>query len=221
MKLLPRSSARTSPQTDYTALALLGAMLLALAVTMGASLSAVGSGALQEALRSLGWGRNAEIIAEQNRQRAALAAFEQMIQSTNAEIGALNQRTSVSESRNAATIWHLSKVDGELLRLKSDVQDVKAAREDALELRSTIDEMEKTARKDVAAITKRLDKLEQAIDPRDTTSSVPRESRRLQRSPEFLRALDEITAPPPVRGNAKAPASKQGGHLIDIPPLSQ
>ena len=67
------TSARRRPKSDITALALMIGMVLAVAVTSGATFSAAGSGALQQGLRALGFGRDTEIQAEQRKHSTALA----------------------------------------------------------------------------------------------------------------------------------------------------
>ena len=73
-------------------------MVLAVAVTVGASLSAAGSGSLQQALRTLGFGRDSEIQAEQRKQAAALAEMERIISRMDNEIGGLTTRVTRAES---------------------------------------------------------------------------------------------------------------------------
>ena len=90
------TSARRRPKSDITALALMIGMVLAVAVTSGATFSAAGSGALQQGLRALGFGRDTEIQAEQRKHSTALAEIERIIGRMDREIGGLTRRKASS-----------------------------------------------------------------------------------------------------------------------------
>ena len=224
--------AAPKPKRDSTALALMVAMFLAVAVTGGASLSSVGSGAFQDTLRTLGFGRETEIQAEQRKQAAVVAEMERIISRMDNEIGTLTTRVARAESGEAATGERIAKLDGGLASLGSDVQDLRArentnetwrkpvdhlnsavtgARGDIVTLRSSLDAYEQSRRSDMNALTKRLDRLERAI-AREVTSSIQNQP---QRQPE---------APPPQSGSVldlfglrgSATPEPKSGHVIDM-----
>jgi chromosome segregation ATPase len=224
------------PKRDSTARALMVAMFLAVAVTGGASLTSMGSGAFQDTLRTLGFGRETEIQAEQRKQAAVVAEMERIISRMDNEIGTLTTRVARTESAEAATSERLAKVDGGLASLGGDVRDLRArseganetwrkpvdhlnsavtgARGDIVTLRSSLDAHEQSRRSDMNALTRRLDRLERAI-AREVTSTIQNPP---QRQPE---------TPPPQSGSvldlfglrgssATEPKSGQSGHMIDV-----
>jgi len=221
-------SGRVSPKRDSTALALMIGMILAVAVTAGASLSAAGSGSLQQALRAMGFGRDTEIQAEQKKQAAAIADMERILSRMDNEIGALGTRMVRSESTGAATSAELAKVDGALVAMGTEIKDLRlrgdsaaseawrkpvehlntavtGTRTDIINLRSSLDAYEQVRRSDVSALTRRLERVEQALVVRDATASVPNRSHRSEASDagEFLG----------LRGSA---GEARGGHVIEL-----
>src|SRR5262245_50722703 len=116
---------RPSPKSDSTAFALMIGMVLAVAVTVGASLSAVGSGALQQALRTMGFGRDTEIQAEQRKQAASLAEMERIINRMDNEIGGLTTRITRAESNETVAKDRFTRLDGELAAVTADIKDLR------------------------------------------------------------------------------------------------
>lgn len=226
--------AAPKPKRDSTALALMVAMFLAVAVTGGASLSSMGSGAFQDTLRSLGFGRETEIQAEQRKQAAVVAEMERIISRMDNEIGTLTTRVARAESGEAATGERIAKLDGGLASLGSDVQDLRArentnetwrkpvdhlnsavtgARGDIVTLRSSLDAYEQSRRSDVNALTKRLDRLERAI-AREVTSSIQNPPQRQPEAPPQSGSVLDLFG---LRGSATPePKSGQSGHVIDV-----
>jgi Skp family chaperone for outer membrane proteins len=180
------TGARTTKH-DTTALALLGAMFIVLAIVGGASLSAAGTGALQKIVSVIGFGNTSAIEAEQHRQAAVLATLEPMIHSVSADVGAVNKRLN---GANAATINdRFSAIDADIAALVAEIKSLRQARavqgesyswlepvghldSSVVALRSSLDEHQATYRKDMGVINKRLDKLEQVLS-RDLTASIP------------------------------------------------
>jgi hypothetical protein len=179
------TGARTTKH-DTTALALLGAMFIVLAIVGGASLSAAGTGALQKFVSVIGFGNTSAIEAEQQRQAAVLATLEPMIQSVSADVGTVNKRLN---GANAATINdRFSAIDADISALVAEIKSLRQARaqgdsyswlepvsnmdSSVVALRSSLDEHQATYRKDMGVINKRLDKLEQVLS-RDLTASIP------------------------------------------------
>jgi hypothetical protein len=172
-----------STKHDTTALALLGAMFIVLAIVGGASLSAAGSGALQKVVSVVGFGNTTAIEAEQHRQAAVLATLEPIIQSVSADVSTVNKRLN---GANAATINdRFSAIDADISALVAEIKSLRQTRDSyawlepisnvdssVLALRSSLDEHQAVYRKDMGVINKRLDKLEQVLS-RDLTASIP------------------------------------------------
>jgi len=187
---------RRKPKSDFTALSLLIGMVLAVAVTGGASFSAAGSGALRQGLRALGFGRDTEIQAEQRKQATTLAEIERVLNRMDNEIGGLSTRMMRAEANGTAASSRLARLDGSLATLGTNVDELRArsetgggeqwrkpvdhlntavtgVRTDILALRSSLDAFDQSRRSDVGALTKRIERLEQAITAADATASIP------------------------------------------------
>ena len=192
------SSARSGRprKSDSTALALMIGMVLAVAVTAGASFHSAGSGALQAGLKALGFGRDTEIQTEQHRQATSLSELERIINRMDNEIGGLTTRMGRAETTDAATGQRLGALDGGITNLTTDVKDLRArteaaggdawkkpvdhlntavtgTRSDIINLRSSLDAFEQTRRSDIGTLNRRVERLEQALTARDATSSIP------------------------------------------------
>src|SRR5262245_7138664 len=194
------------PKRDGATLAILGAMFIALALVCGASLTAFGSGAVDEVMHALGYSRVSVLESEQRRQAAVLAALEPLVRDTASEVGSLNRRISATHHDETAVNDRLALVDADIAALVAETKSLRSAqqeavqslqtarselwrepvsqwrepvehldesisatRSDVLALRSTIDERDQGYRKDIGAIFRRLDRLEQT---RDVTSSI-------------------------------------------------
>jgi hypothetical protein len=176
---------------DTTALALLGAMLVVLAIVCGTSLSAAGAGAFHQVMNAFGLGRFADIEAEQQRQAASLAALEPVIQNMAADVGTLNRRVKTADS-NLAVNERFAAMDADIAALVAEIKAMRTtqtsaqswvdpvsrldtalstSQSDVLALRSSFDEQSQVFRKDIGSINKRLDKLEQTL-ARDLTASI-------------------------------------------------
>jgi len=223
------------PKRDSTALALMVAMVVAVAVSGGASLSAVGTGAFQDVLRTLGFGRETEIQAEQRKQATLVADMERLISRMDNEIGVLTTRVALAESSEAATSELIARLDGGIGTLGSELKELRARSEvagepwrkavdhlkgavtgtrgDIITLRSSLDAYEQSRRSDVTALTRRLDRLEQAL-ARELTSSIqnPPRASEAAREPSGVLGLFGL------RGSG-APEPK-AGHVIDMGPAA-
>jgi hypothetical protein len=181
----PIDPKETAPaKRDRAALALLGAMGLALAITGGASLSAAGSGALQDLLRTAGFGRTSAVEQEQDRQARAIAEIERNMAVVTGRVSALGSR--VDETNRVQD--RVAKLDTEVLGLKSrmtaaektgvdavrmpapngpkmrELEDaLTIARIDLAGLRLSIDMQEKGERQEISTITKRLSRIENIV----------------------------------------------------------
>ena len=159
------SPEKPSKKSDLTALTLFIAIGFAVAITGGVALSGAATGALQQALRAIDFGRDAReaaatVAREQRRQAQSIGKLERVLDTVVAEIATLNTRTDVG---NAAP-------------LRADMHKLNAAIvKDGIEiagLRSSISEHEKARRDDVTIINKRLDRLETLMTGHDLTGSI-------------------------------------------------
>jgi hypothetical protein len=189
---------------DSAALALLTAMGLALAVTGGAALSGMASGALRTALSVIDFGSHARQVKEaleqeQHRQAYAIGKLEDALNNVTDRVAVLNSR--VETSRGAALRAAIDKLNAGLAR---DGIDIGA-------LRSSLNEQERSHREEVAAINKRIGRLESFMSGHDLTGAIrPRPGRqRVQRGVSGW-AVDWATADSAV-------ISGQGGTFAVAP----
>ena len=193
---------------DTTALALLGAMFIVLAIVGGASLSAAGTGALQKIVSLIGFGNTSAVETEQRRQAAVLATLESTIYAVSADVGTLNKRINAA---NEGTINdRFSAVDADIAALVAEIKSLRQARTtdwanpvgqldtSILALRSSFDDHQQAYRRDIGTINKRLDKLEQAM-ARDLTGSIHLATRKkpVRRRPPQVRTPGPVTASGP------------------------
>jgi hypothetical protein len=228
-------SARRAPKSDITALALMIGMILAVAVTSGATFSAAGSGALQQGLRALGFGRDTEIRAEQRKHSTALAEIERIIGRMDREIGGLTTRVARAESSETGAQESLEQLHGGLAALNADMKELRARSEaagneawrkpvdhlntavagtrgDIISLRSSIDAYEHMRRNDIGALSKRIERLEKTIATRDAVASIP--------DAPAPRAAEKPPAGGGFRGllglRGSGAADGGAGHVIDM-----
>jgi hypothetical protein len=230
-------SRRHKPKSDSTALALMIGMVLAVAVTAGASLHSAGSGALQQGLHALGFGRDTEIQAEQSKQATTLAEIERILGRMDNEIGGLTTRITRAESDETAASEQLARLDGGLAAMGPEVKELRArsetaggelwrkpvdhlnaavtgARTDILALRSSLDAYDQQRKGDIGALAKRLDRLEQAVVGRDATASIPNAPAQAARGGEAAGSAGGVMGLFGLRGSA---ATEPGtGHVIDM-----
>lgn len=217
--------ATVTPKRDSTALALVWAAAIACTLTAGILLSASGSGALQQTLRMLGFGRQSAIETRQDQQALALAGLERMILTVSREVGALDTRMGVAEHKETIAAERLTRLDGDVTALRGEVGETRAARADMARLRSTIDANERAQQKTLTALTKRIDRLEQSIgrDLTAATGSVPppaaKPAKRRERAAEPDPIADAMTELMILHGlpNSDGPS----GHVIDKPSIGQ
>jgi hypothetical protein len=164
---LPSQAA--TPPRDTTALAFVWAGGIACVLTAVALLSSAGTGALQDTLKSLGFGREKAIEVQQRQQAHTIAELERAIRNVGREVGTLNTRMAVTEHKEGLTSEALQRLDGDLTVVRAEVADARTARHEVMRLRSTIDANDRNSQKTITTLTKRLDKLEQQM----ATASIP------------------------------------------------
>jgi hypothetical protein len=145
------------PKNDPLAFTFLIAMALAAAVVTGASLSGIATGAVQDLLRTAGFGQNSEIRAEQHRQALALEKIELSVGRVRADIALLDARIDDGEKPHQEAANSVPSIDGEF---------------DLGALRTSLDEQSERSRNEFSAINKRIDWLEKLVYSRDATGSV-------------------------------------------------
>src|SRR5215475_7390622 len=122
---------RPRPKSDSTALALMVGMIFAVAVTAAASFSAAGSGALQQGLKAMGFGRDSEIQAEQRKQAVALTQLERIINRMDNEIGGLTTRVTRVESDEITVKDRITRLDNGFAAVSSDMKELRQRSEAA------------------------------------------------------------------------------------------
>jgi uncharacterized FlaG/YvyC family protein len=213
---------------DTTALVLLGAMFIALAMIGSASLSAVGPSAFQDIVSAIGFGRSAAIEAEQRRQAAVLDALGEMVHTVSADVGSLSTRVKFSAQHDVTVSDRFALLDADIAALVAEIRLLRttaaerapetvirvdhtqtAMQSDILALRSSFDAHEQTYRTDMASMSKRIDRLEQIVN-RDVTSSIRPQVRRTK-----VRRIQRGISTPRVN-NTPAP-TVQAIYLPDQP----
>jgi TolA-binding protein len=230
--MTPPDPSRRKPHNDSTATALLIGMVLAVGITAAASFSAAGSGTLQQTLRTLGFGRDSEIQAEQRKQAAVLADFERIMSRMDNEIGGLSGRLARTEADGSAVSEKLSHIDHGVAALSGEMQDLRARTENAsgegwrkpvehlntavsgtrgdiISLRSSLDAYDQAHRSEIGALNRRVERLEKALAAPDTTASVPNTA---------APAVDAQDGSSGLLGlfGLRGTDSERGGRLLDL-----
>jgi hypothetical protein len=226
------ASAAPASKRDTTALVLLGAMFIALAMIGSASLSAVGPSAFQDIVNAIGLGRNSAIEAEQRRQAAVLDALSEMVHTVSADVGTLTTRVKFADHNDVAVSDRFSLLDADIAALVAEIRSLRiagsetsepglvdsldsglrTAQTDILTLRSSFDAHEQIYRKDMASVTKRIDRLEQIVNNRDVTSSIRHTQIRKSKVRRYPRGI----ATARIKNNTPASAT-QAIYLPDSP----
>ena len=115
------------PKRDGATLAILGAMFIALALVCGASLTAFGSGAVDEVMHALGYSRVSVLESEQRRQAAVLATLEPLVRDLAGEVGSLNRRITSAHHDDTAVNDRLALVDADIAALVAETKSLRAA----------------------------------------------------------------------------------------------
>lgn len=179
-----------SAKRDSAATALLAAVLIAAGLTGVATMSAAGSGALQELLRFAGVGRTTLLEQEQQRHTAAIAEIKRALANVAGDIGTVAVQARLAQTDAAGTIGLLAKLDGDVGALRETVARqskpgetppgampqsdrlVHGALMELASLRSTVDANESSQRKDIAVINHRLERLERTLTGHEITGSL-------------------------------------------------
>jgi hypothetical protein len=161
-----RHPTNSPAKQDPVAFAFLIAISLAAAVATGSALSGVASGAVQDLLRTAGFGRDTAIEAEQHRQAAVLARLENSLGLTRNKVAQLATRADEADvQRRASSPPPVAA--GETDSRTDDLEIGLAS------LRTSLVEHEERNRDAFAAVNKRIDWLETLVYSQDATGSVP------------------------------------------------
>jgi hypothetical protein len=187
---------------------------LAAAVLAGASISGVASGAVQNLLRTAGFGRSNEMMAEQRRQALALETIELSVSRTRADVALLNARVDEAETVRQETV-NAAPGRAEPANQPPANQPAGNRRQGSREfdlgaLRSSFDEQTEYSRNEFRAINKRIDGLEKRVYSTDNSVQPVMPARR--RSLQYARGWRVLHA---ERGTAVI-TSKAGA--IDVTP---
>jgi chromosome segregation ATPase len=213
------SRTSTPAKRDYTASTLLAGVLVAVAVTGVATVSATGSGVLQRAMEFAGFGQGTAAEHEQDRQAARIAGLDAMIVTMSNELGDVARQQQVSGSQHDDLIKVIGELDREVVTLRdqiareglfqqdtvlrgaltelsalqADVEQNKAETQKAI---AGLSETQAAQETTLAAVAKRLSQVEDTLAQREVTSSIstpkpPRRRVKIARSKPRL-------APPPV-----------------------
>jgi hypothetical protein len=185
----------STAKTDTTALALLGAMILALAIGGGASLADGRSSALRDIAQVVGIGRTSAIETEQRRQLAAIAELERTVQAVSGELTGMGARIAGADRQDSHVADRFALVEADIGALAAELRSLRAAtrqaepavmagwvadhlhntitaaQSDIATLRSSIDEHDRTTRAELDTIAHRLDRLEHQLATRDLIGS--------------------------------------------------
>jgi len=152
------------PKHDPVAFTFLIAMALAAAVVTGASLSGIASGAVQDLLRTAGFGQDSEIKAEQRRQALALAKIETSFGLVRGDVAMLNARIADAEKPRLGAAKEAPAPGPVSGHVDTSV--------DLAALRTSLDEHAERNRNELSAVNKRIDWLEKLVYSPDVTGSV-------------------------------------------------
>lgn len=205
---------------DSAALALLGAMLLVLALVVGVSMSAAASGGVQDIVRTIkaAFGSTDTLAVEQEHQAQVIQTLERRIQAVTAEVRGLSSRQQINRYQDAAVSDRFSTIETDIAALTAELRTLRAAhnatsatRVDFLEatlvevgggvtaLRSSFDAFAESQRKEIADLAESTRK-DIAGLAQSTRKDITDITTRIDRIEQTLAARD-VTAsiPTPVR----------------------
>jgi len=165
----------------------------------------------------------------QQSHTVAIAAVEQGLGNLSRDLDFVATRVATAIERNAdRSSDHLATLDNEIANLKSKIAALQGVRPstpvavsesgDILGLRTSLHDLASAHTTAVAALTKRLDRIEVKIGlSSDVTSSVNRTARRPRRA---ARPRRPAVTQQPLAFNAAPATHPESGHLFNLKPLS-
>jgi len=206
---------------------ILAAVGISLTIGLGAVLGTTDMATLQEILTGKWLTRS--FTETQQGHTVAIAALEQGIGNVTREIDFVATHIGASIERNEnRTSDRLALLDTEIAALKGKLAGlqgdrsgapVASAASDVIGLRTSLHDLASAHHSAVAALTKRLDRIEVKIGlSSDVTSAISRPSRKRHRA--VARARKPAAMPAFESDAAPATARPERGHLFNLKPLS-
>jgi hypothetical protein len=168
----------TATRRASAALAVLGAVLLLLALVTGVSMSVAAPDGVQDIVRNLkaAFGSNEELAVEQQYQAEVIAALERRVKSLTAEVGGIASRAQRHPYQDAAVSDRFSTIETDIAAVTAELRALRASRNEVsagapaaqvdfleatlvevgggvMSLRSSLDAFAETHRKDIADLT--------------------------------------------------------------------
>lgn len=211
---------------------LLAAAGISLVIALGAVLGTTDIATLQDALSGRWLTR--PYIETQQGHTVAIAALEQSIGGVTRDIDFVASRADAADRRNEdRTAGRFAQIDAEIAALKEKLLGVQLtqliasrtdtlgvpAANDATGLRSSLSELTAAHHNSVAAITRRLDRIEVKVGlSTDVTAPVASIARKTIRRAGRMR---RPTVLPPTDTTWSSPLRLEQGHLFNVKPVSQ
>ena len=211
---------------------LLAAAGISLVIALGAVLGTTDIATLQDALSGRWLTR--PYIETQQGHTVAIAALEQSIGGVTRDIDFVAARADAADRRNEdRTAGRFAQIDAEIAALKEKLLGVQLtqliasrtdtlgapAANDATGLRSSLSELTAAHHNSVAAITRRLDRIEVKVGlSTDVTAPVASIARKTIRRAVRMR---RPTVLPPTDTTWSSPLRLDQGHLFNVKPVSQ
>ena len=221
-----------SPQASRPAAAakspIFAALGICLVIGIGAVLGATDMATLADAFT--GKWLTLPFTDTQQSHTVAIAALEQGISNISRDLDFVATRVSAAIERNAdRTSDHLATLDSEIANLKSKIAALQVTRPaapaatsetgDILGLRTSLHDLASAHTTAVAALTKRLDRIEVKVGlSSDVTSSVGRPARKSRRA---ARSRRPAVVRPAIETDAAPATRPERGHLFNVKPLSR
>jgi hypothetical protein len=207
------------PASRRTGPAILAALIVAVAAAFGSIIGVSGSSAMQEALRLVGLAAESPFETVQRKQASAITELDRTVQALYAAVAGVSAHADFAGHREEAMTRRIDQIDDGLVVLHTSLNELRAAQKaaaadepwrkpiaqltaavtkaqgDIVGLRTSLDDANPARRTDVAAISQRIDRLEQAMVQNNLIGSM-------------RGSIQDARAPLPVSTN---------GHIISLP----
>jgi maltooligosyltrehalose synthase len=215
------STAAVPGRRYFTASTVLAGVLVAIAVTGVATLTAAGSGALQRAIELAGFGQSAVVEHDQHRRAATVAGLDAMVVTLSSELGDLTRQHQVSGAQQDELLARIAELDRELGALREQVareglfqQDtvLRGAVTDLSTLQASFEQSQIAQQKAfgnlqqglnaqqaaLAEVTRRLAQLDTTLAAREVTSSIS--AKPAKRRAKVARSKPRLASQPVLSG---------------------
>jgi hypothetical protein len=222
---------QTRPAQATAKSPILGAIGISLAVALGAVLGTLDLATIEDAVTGR-WFTRAYTETQQG-HTVAIAALENSIAIMTREIDFVASRVDASIRRNEdKTFARFVHLDAEITALKDKIAGIQSARfappldapgkADVTGLRSSLHDLASAHNSAVAAITRRLDRIEVSIGiSTDMTSSVTDPVRQAARRNAAAKSARKTNAPIEQGSADPGIARPERGHIFSVKPISQ